>query len=106
MRRAVSNVFRRNDPCRLRACALCYEDPERRSTIRLKTATSAGPQRRLHPGGPPMTKAQIAAQIKHIVQNQLDDCERAIKAGTRSIALKELEDAVRQLKRLAALLEA
>src|SRR3954462_12858743 len=53
-----------------------------------------------------MTKAQIAAQIKHIVQNQLDDCERAIKAGTRSIALKELEDAVRQLKRLAALLEA
>jgi hypothetical protein len=28
-----------------------------------------------------MTKAQIAAQIKHIVQNQLDDCERAIKAA-------------------------
>lgn len=52
-----------------------------------------------------MTKAQIAAQIRHIVQNQLDDCERAIKAGTRSIALRELEDAVRQLKRLAALLE-
>ena len=53
-----------------------------------------------------MTKAQIAADIKHIVQNQLDDCERAIKAGMKSIALKELEDAVRHLKRLAALLQA
>jgi 3-deoxy-D-manno-octulosonic acid (KDO) 8-phosphate synthase len=67
---------------------------------------SASSQRRPYPDGPLMTKAQIAAQIKHIIQNQLDDCERAIKAGTRSIALKELEDAVRQLKRLAALLEA
>jgi len=66
---------------------------------------SAGAPRRLHRDGSLMTKAQIAAQIKHIVQNQLDDCERAIKAGTKSIALKELEDAVRQLKRLAALLE-
>jgi hypothetical protein len=52
-----------------------------------------------------MTKAQIAAELKRIIKNQLDDCERAVKAGTKTIALKELEDAVRQLKQLAALLE-
>ena len=44
-------------------------------------------------------EAQIAAEIRFIVQNQLDDCERAIKAGTKSIALNELEDAMRQLKK-------
>ena len=38
-----------------------------------------------------MTKSQIAAEIRKIVKNQLDDCERAIKAGTRSIALYELD---------------
>ncbi len=52
-----------------------------------------------------MTKAQIAAAIKSVVENQLDDCGRAIKSGTRTIALNELEDAVRQLKKLAALLK-
>lgn len=53
-----------------------------------------------------MTKSQIAAEMRRIVKNQLDDCERAIKAGTRSIALYELEDAARRLKVLAALLDA
>ncbi len=52
-----------------------------------------------------MTKSQIAAEIRKIVKNQLDDCERAIKAGTRSIALFELEDAARKLKILADLLD-
>lgn len=52
-----------------------------------------------------MTKSQIAGEIKKIVKNQLDDCERAIKAGTKSIALYELEDAARRLKHIAALLE-
>ncbi|HEY0353660.1 MAG TPA: hypothetical protein VGC68_08520 [Enterovirga sp.] len=51
-----------------------------------------------------MTKSQIAAEIRKIVQNQLDDCERAIKAGTRSIALYELEDAAKRLKKIADLL--
>lgn len=51
------------------------------------------------------SKGQIAAEIRNIIKNQLDDCERAIKAGTRSIALYELEDAARRLKHLAALLE-
>jgi hypothetical protein len=53
-----------------------------------------------------MTKAQIAAEIRRIVQNQLDDCQRAIKAGTKTIAVNELEDAARKLKKLAALLDA
>ena len=53
-----------------------------------------------------MTKAQIAAVLQAIVRGQLDDCRRAIKDGTKTIALKELEDAVRQLKQLAKHLEA
>lgn len=51
-------------------------------------------------------KAQIAEEIRRVVDNQLDDCKRAIRDGTRSIAVKELEDAARQLKHLAALLKA
>jgi hypothetical protein len=51
-----------------------------------------------------MTKSQIAAEIRKIINNQLDDCERAIKAGTRSIALYELEDAAKRLKKIADLL--
>ena len=53
-----------------------------------------------------MTKAQLAAQIRKVVEMQLDDCERAIKAGTRSIALYELEDAAKRLRLIASLLEA
>jgi hypothetical protein len=41
-----------------------------------------------------------------IVRLQLDDCKRAIKDGTKTIALNELEDAIRQLKLLAKRLEA
>ena len=52
-----------------------------------------------------MSKNQLAAEIRKIVKMQLDDCERAIKAGTRSIALYELEDASRRLQKIAALLE-
>jgi protein tyrosine phosphatase (PTP) superfamily phosphohydrolase (DUF442 family) len=52
-----------------------------------------------------MTKSQIAAEIRKIIKNQLDDCERAIKAGTRSIALYELEDAAKRLKKIADFLE-
>ena len=47
-----------------------------------------------------MTKAQIAAALQTIVRLQLDDCKRAIKDGTKTIALNELEDAIRQLKLL------
>lgn len=52
-----------------------------------------------------MTKAQLAAEIRKVVKMQLDDCERAIKAGTRSIALFELEDAAKRLQKIASVLE-
>ena len=55
---------------------------------------------------PQVSKAQIADEIRRVVDNQLDDCKRAIKDGTKSIAVKELEDAGRQLKLLATLLKA
>src|SRR3954462_2938112 len=53
-----------------------------------------------------MMKAQIAAAIQAVVRLQLDDCKRAIKNGTRTIALNELEDAIRQLKLPAKRLKA
>ena len=52
-----------------------------------------------------MTKAQIAAEVRRVIDNQLDDCQRAIKAGTKTIAVNELEDASRKLEKLAAFLE-
>lgn len=52
------------------------------------------------------TKSQVAAEIKRIVENQLDDCRRAINDGTKSIAVNELEDAMRKLRHLANLLKA
>lgn len=52
-----------------------------------------------------MTKSQIAAVIDTIVKRQLDDCERAIKSGQRTIALNELNDAVTQLKQLAKIVK-
>src|SRR5215207_9434508 len=53
-----------------------------------------------------MTKAQIVAALQTIVRLQLDYCKRAIKDGTKTIALNELEDAIRQLKLLAKRIEA
>ena len=53
-----------------------------------------------------MTKAQIAATIQTIVRLQLNDCKRAIKGGTKPIALNELDDTIRQLKLFAKRLEA
>jgi hypothetical protein len=55
---------------------------------------------------PQVSKTQIAEEIRRVVDNQLDDCKRAIRDGTKSIAVKELEDAARQLKLLATLLKA
>jgi hypothetical protein len=52
-----------------------------------------------------MTKPQLAAELKRIVANPLDDARRAMKEGTKSIALRELEDAMRELKALAVMLE-
>ena len=53
-----------------------------------------------------MTKAQTVTAIQTIVRLQLDDCKRAIKDGTKTIALNELDDAIRQPKVLAKRLKA
>ena len=53
-----------------------------------------------------MTKQEAAAaEIRKVVKNQLADVKRAVDAGTRSIALFELEDAAQRLKKIATLLE-
>jgi hypothetical protein len=49
-----------------------------------------------------MTNADIAAQIRRIINGELDDCERALKAGDTTRALRELDDAMTRLRRLAA----
>lgn len=58
------------------------------------------------PASRTVTKPSLAAaEIRKVIKSQLDDCERAIKAGTKSIALYELEDAVKRLKHIADVLE-
>jgi len=44
--------------------------------------------------------------IQTIVRLHLDNCKRAVKDGTTAIALREPENAIRQLKLLARHLEA
>jgi hypothetical protein len=48
-----------------------------------------------------MAGGEIADEIRRIVRNQLSECERAIKHENQSRARRELDDAVRKLKRLA-----
>ncbi len=48
-----------------------------------------------------MTGEKIAYEIKRIIHNQLEDCERAIKNEDSRRALSEIDDAMRKLKRLA-----
>jgi len=48
-----------------------------------------------------MTSGEMADAIRRIIRRELDDCERAIKNGDEDRALRELDDAIRKLKRLA-----
>jgi hypothetical protein len=48
-----------------------------------------------------MTNSEIATQIRRIIDGELDDCERALKAGDTARALRELDDGVTRLQRLA-----
>jgi hypothetical protein len=43
----------------------------------------------------------LAAEIRRVIRNELDDCERAIKNEDEKRALDELDDAIRKLKRIA-----
>jgi hypothetical protein len=45
--------------------------------------------------------AAVASEIRRVIRNELDDCERAIKNNDESRALNELDDAIRKLKRIA-----
>ena len=51
------------------------------------------------------TNSEIAYTIKRIIRGELDDCERALKSGDTDKALRELDDAVTKLRRLANSLE-
>lgn len=48
-----------------------------------------------------MTNSEIANEIRRVIRNELDDCERALKTGDTAKALRELDDAVTKLRRLA-----
>jgi hypothetical protein len=48
-----------------------------------------------------MDPAWIAHEIRQVIRRELDDVERAIKAGDDKKALDELDDAVRKLKNIA-----
>lgn len=47
------------------------------------------------------TSMSIKADILAVVRRELDDVERYIKAGNKTQALNELDDAVRKLKKIA-----
>ena len=48
-----------------------------------------------------MSATALADEIKRVIRNELDDCERAIKSDNDRVALNELDDAIRKLKRIA-----
>lgn len=48
-----------------------------------------------------MNNLELANQIKRVIRNQLDDCDRALSSGNITRAKSELDDAVTKLKRLA-----
>ncbi|WP_316227721.1 hypothetical protein [Bradyrhizobium sp. SZCCHNR3015] len=48
-----------------------------------------------------MTPEQAAHEIRRVLRNELDDCERAIKNEDLHRARNELDDAMRKLKRIA-----
>lgn len=47
-----------------------------------------------------MTNQEIAAAIKKIINGDLDDCERSIKADRKRQALIDLDYAVDKLKKI------
>jgi hypothetical protein len=52
-----------------------------------------------------MTNSEIAAQIRRVINGELDDCDRALKNGDTASALRELDDAMTKLRRLASQLQ-
>ena len=52
-----------------------------------------------------MTREQVATAIRRVVSLQVEDIERAVRDGHKTIALTELADLNRQLKAFAAALK-
>ncbi|GBU16134.1 MULTISPECIES: hypothetical protein [Methylobacterium] len=52
-----------------------------------------------------MTREQLAAALRRIAAEQVEDIERAVRDGHKTIALNELADLTRQLKGLSAALK-
>ena len=48
-----------------------------------------------------MSGRRAADEIDRIIRGELDDCERAIKRDDKRVALREIDDAMTKLKRLA-----
>lgn len=52
-----------------------------------------------------MTRQQVADAIRRLAASQVEDIERAVKDGHKTIALNELADLNRQLKALSGALK-
>ncbi|WP_336485601.1 hypothetical protein [Methylobacterium nigriterrae] len=52
-----------------------------------------------------MTREQLAAALRRLAASQVEDIERAVKDGHKTIALNELADLNRQLKAFATALK-
>lgn len=52
-----------------------------------------------------MTREQVATALRRLVSSQVEDIERAVRDGHKTIALNELADLNRQLKAFAAALK-
>lgn len=57
------------------------------------------------PGEAPLTRDQVATALRRLAASQVEDIERAVKDGHKTIALNELADLNRQLKAFAAALK-
>ncbi len=57
------------------------------------------------PGVAPLTRDQVATALRRLAASQVEDIERAVRDGHKTIALNELADLNRQLKAFAAALK-
>lgn len=57
------------------------------------------------PGEAPLTRDQVATALRRLAASQVEDIERAVRDGHKTIALNELADLNRQLKAFAAALK-
>ena len=57
------------------------------------------------PGEAPLTRDQVATALRRLAASQVEDIERAVKDGHKTIALNELADLNRQLKAFATALK-